>query len=293
MTIVRSDVPLSPTEIAQDAGVRPRAAAEASAWTINRSEETESAVETWLAETLPRATISIAPARSVAQNLAIDHSLVRSAKADERVDFRLWWGTDPTIVLGSSEKAAVVADLARCLEWGVGLVRRQSGGGAILETPGVLNYSLITPAPQAFWVTPIFHLAGRILVDALEELGLRAQLRGTSDIAVGDLKVSGNAMARRGGGLLVHRTLLYDLDLDLVESCLRHPPREPGYRRGRSHSAFVTSLRGLGLGVSKTDVERILVQSFFRLARDPHLFSTALSGAAAARSGADTSSESL
>jgi lipoate-protein ligase A len=41
---------------------------------------------------------------------------------------------------------------------------------------------------------------------------------------------------------LYHGTLLYDFDLPLVGKLLAMPPRQPDYRRNRSHSAFVANL---------------------------------------------------
>jgi lipoate-protein ligase A len=59
------------------------------------------------------------------------------------------------------------------------------------------------------------------------------------------LKFSGNALRVRRHGVLYHGTLLDAFDLDLVGRVLRHPPREPGYRDGRPHAAFLANL-GLG-----------------------------------------------
>jgi lipoate-protein ligase A len=70
--------------------------------------------------------------------------------------------------------------------------------------------------------------------------------RGSSDLAVsgadGERKVSGNALRVRRGAVLYHGTLLDAFDLELITRLLRHPPREPDYRAGRSHGAFLANL---------------------------------------------------
>ena len=43
--------------------------------------------------------------------------------------------------------------------------------------------------------------------------------------------------------MLYHGTLLLSMDLELVEQLLPHPPREPPYRRGRSHADFLANLQ--------------------------------------------------
>ena len=42
--------------------------------------------------------------------------------------------------------------------------------------------------------------------------------------------------------LLYHGTLLYDFPSGLVDECLKSPPRQPGYRRGRPNRSFLANL---------------------------------------------------
>jgi lipoate-protein ligase A len=86
--------------------------------------------------------------------------------------------------------------------------------------------------------------------------GVVGRPEGTSDVAVGDRKISGNAQARRWKALLVHGTLLVDFDYELAEAVLKHPPREPAYRRGRAHRDFLVTLRSLGVNVDRNSIER-------------------------------------
>jgi lipoate-protein ligase A len=66
--------------------------------------------------------------------------------------------------------------------------------------------------------------------------------RGTSDLAIGELKFSGNSVRCKRNTLLYHGTILYDFDLALIGDLLPMPPRQPDYRQGRPHEAFVTNL---------------------------------------------------
>jgi len=206
-------------------------------------------------------TVLVSPPRSVVDNLAIDEEMTKAAAGDGRWSLRLWWGTDPTVVAGSSEKPEIVADLDACERLGVEVLKRSTGGGTVLQTPDVLNYSLTGPAPVNFDVRGIFASGARILIDALARLGVEAEARGISDVAVEGRKVSGNAMAKRWGGLLLHGTLIWDIDLELLEACLRHPPREPDYRQGRGHRAFLVTLKELGVAASRADLEQALLRA--------------------------------
>ncbi|HEX2988599.1 MAG TPA: hypothetical protein VHS06_10575 [Chloroflexota bacterium] len=197
---------------------------------------------------------------TVAENVALDEEMTKAAASSGCSTLRLWWAGAPTVVIGRSEIPEVVANLDACHGLGIEVIRRATGGGTVLQMPGVLNYSITTPAPSLFDIRRTFAVGARYLIRVLAEFGLEGMQRGISDVAVGDLKVSGNAMAKRWGGLLLHGTLLYDVDLDLVETCLRHPPREPDYRAGRGHRQFITTLKALGVTASDVDLERVAAE---------------------------------
>jgi lipoate-protein ligase A len=73
-------------------------------------------------------------------------------------------------------------------------------------------------------------------------VGEAVTIEGHTDLAVGGLKFSGNAQRRKRDWLLFHGTFLLKFDLGLIEKLLLPPPRQPEYRRGRSHTKFVTQL---------------------------------------------------
>jgi lipoate-protein ligase A len=69
-----------------------------------------------------------------------------------------------------------------------------------------------------------------------------ARVEGTSDLAVGGVKFSGNAQQRKRRFFLHHGTLLCGFDLALVSKYLNAPERQPEYRRDRRHAEFVANL---------------------------------------------------
>ena len=66
--------------------------------------------------------------------------------------------------------------------------------------------------------------------------------RGTSDLAIGNQKFSGNSMRCRRRHFLYHGTILYNFPLEMISRCLKIPPWMPDYRNGREHGAFVANL---------------------------------------------------
>lgn len=128
------------------------------------------------------------------------------------------------------------------------IVRRPSGGLTVILGPGCVMWSVVAPlSPES--QPPIARLHAALLdplAAALVAAGRPVVRRGSSDLAVrvgdGERKVSGNALRVRRGAVLYHGTLLDDFDLELVSRLLRHPPREPDYRAGRHHAAFLANL---------------------------------------------------
>ncbi len=200
-------------------------------------------------------------APTVAENLAMDDAAARSAWAAGLRRLRFWWGGPPAVVMGSSERPEKVIDAEACARLGVDVLKRSTGGGTVLQTAGVLNYSLVTPAPASLDPKPVFRPGLELICAILAAFGVVGRPEGTSDVAVGDRKISGNAQARRWRAVLVHGTLLVDFDLDLADAVLKHPPREPAYRRGRSHRDFLVTLRRLGVNADRAAIESTAIEA--------------------------------
>ena len=127
----------------------------------------------------------------------------------------------------------------------VPVLRRSSGGGTVLLGTGCLLFSLVLKYERAAELREIrssyaFILGEiiRILHDAIPEV----EAVGISDLAVRGLKCSGNAQQRKRHYLLHHGTLLYAFPLQRVEEYLHLPERQPEYRQGRDHEAFLCNL---------------------------------------------------
>ena len=150
----------------------------------------------------------------------------------------------PTVVLGLQDehRRAVVGDI--CERHGVDILRRRSGGGAVVLGPGCLVYSLILrrDRPGLGSVRGSYRwILGR-LCEELSADGPRVEPAGTSDLAWDGRKVGGSAQQRKRNYLLHHGTLLYGMRRELMEQFLGQVREPPPYRNGRSHRDFVTNL---------------------------------------------------
>ncbi|GIW93088.1 MAG: lipoate--protein ligase A [Pirellulaceae bacterium] len=183
-----------------------------------------------------------------AANVALDEALLDAAEAGELEDdevLRLWESPNYLIVVGRSSCIAKEIDLEATQKKGVPILRRCSGGAAIVAGPGCLMYAVVLsynnrPQLHDLGIAHQFVL-GR-LAAAVEKQLPNVSICGTSDLAWRGRKFSGNSMRCKRHHLLYHGTILYNMDISLIESLLRMPPRQPDYRRQRTHDEFVTNV---------------------------------------------------
>ena len=181
------------------------------------------------------------------ENLALDEALLDEAEDAGRPceTLRFWEPAAPMVVVGRSSRVGQEVDRAACARLGIPILRRPSGGAAVVAGPGCLMYSLVlsyVARPALRSVDQAHRQVLNVIALALQSLGVEARCRGTSDLVVGARKFSGNSVRCRRTHLLYHGTLLYRFPLDLIATVLPMPPRTPAYREGRGHTDFVMNL---------------------------------------------------
>ncbi len=198
-----------------------------------------------------------------ALNLAIEESILHRLQAGESPSaWRFWSLERPAVVIGTGGRADREVDLPACRRDGVPVLRRCSGGGTVLQGPGVFNYAALLrfdehPGAQGGIHAAYQYVFSRVL-GALGDLGVSASFEGTSDLAVAGNKISGNSQSRKSRACLVHGTILMHADTGAMARYLPHPPTEPGYRNGRGHADFLTTLADLGCRASADDLARAI-----------------------------------
>lgn len=185
--------------------------------------------------------------KTPAENLACDEALLDLAEEGlVHETLRFWESSEYFVVLGCANPFRTEAHADICKKNRMSILRRPSGGGAVLQGPGCLNYSLILPfhnAPPIRSITDANYYILERHRTALEGLlQEKVRVEGITDLAVRNLKFSGNAQRRKRNFLLFHGTFLLNFDLELIEKFLPPPSRQPPYRGHRSHRYFLTNL---------------------------------------------------
>jgi lipoate-protein ligase A len=206
-----------------------------------------------------------------ARNMAADVALLESVGAGLSVPvLRLYAWSPPCLSLGYGQRVSD-ADRGRLTALGWGIVRRPTGGRAILHTDE-LTYSVALPADHplaAGSVVESYRRLSAALMAALDRLGAapRAEPKQTDDthpegpvcfevpshyeITIGGRKLVGSAQVRRSGGLLQHGSLPLTGDLARICDGLAYDSEaEREASRQMVHQRALTLAEALGQAVS-------------------------------------------
>lgn len=195
-----------------------------------------------------------------AENLALDEALLEAAEEGALEDevLRLWEPKTPLVVVGRSSRVRDEVDLAACEAARMPVLRRASGGAAIVTGPGCLMYALVLRYQAGLRLLDEIHrhVLGTI-ANAMRPLAAPVECAGTSDLAINGRKFSGNSVRCKRSHFLYHGTLLYAFDLPSISRFLTLPARQPQYRQRREHQDFVTNLN-----VQAADLKAALAEEF-------------------------------
>jgi lipoate-protein ligase A len=183
---------------------------------------------------------------TIPEDLALDEALLLAAEEDGAGPLlRLWEPTTYAVILGASGRLDDEVRRDACRADGVGVHRRASGGGTVVLGPGVVNVAVVLPLdldPRLAAVESAQVLVLERFAAGLRAIGLPVTVRGSGDLTVAGRKVAGSAQRRLRRHVLIHATLLNGLDLPRIARYLAEPRRQPSYREGREHAAFVANL---------------------------------------------------
>jgi len=165
-------------------------------------------------------------------------------ESDKDFDYMVWQPDQKYLVLGRSNEAvkSLVAENVDADK--VQVLKRPSGGEAVLLSPNMLVIALKIPLSMVMnKAHDTFVIANDIIKAALIKEGVsNITSRGISDICIGNQKILGSAIFKTPHSVFYHAVLNISEDVSLIDRYLQHPKREPKYRKGRNHLAFISSL---------------------------------------------------
>ncbi|MFV0373374.1 lipoate--protein ligase family protein [Microbacterium sp.] len=159
-------------------------------------------------------------------NLALDEVLTTRVGGGVREPtLRIWEWDTSAVVIGSFQSYRNEVDPDGATRHGFDVVRRISGGGAMLmAADAIITYSLYVPASLVAGMSfaDSYAFLDDWVLQALRSLGIEAVYQPLNDIASPHGKIGGAAQKRlANGGVLHHATLAYDMDGQVMTEVLR------------------------------------------------------------------------
>lgn len=197
------------------------------------------------------------------EHVALDQVLTEEVGAGRRpATLRLWEWEETAVVLGSFQSVKNEVDQENLDKYGVQLVRRITGGGAMfMEAGSVVTYSLYVPSDLVHGMSfaESYAFLDSWVLDALHGLGINARYEPLNDIASPSGKIGGAAQKRLGSGAVLHHaTLSYDIDGDRMTEVLRIGREKLSDKGTQSANKRVSPLR------SQTGMERSAIIEHFK-----------------------------
>lgn len=154
---------------------------------------------------------------AAAWNMAVDEVLMNSV-SDVPV-LRLYGWKPAAVSIGYFQSMEEEVDIKKCNHFGIDVVRRMTGGGAVFHD-SELTYSFIARNyPQS--IIESYKIICDAIVVSINKLGFDAKFSPLNDVVINDKKVSGNAQTRKKGVLLQHGTILLNADVERMFSVLK------------------------------------------------------------------------
>ena len=209
------------------------------------------------------------PAVSPRLHLALDEVLAtRVGEGRRKPTLRFWEWEESAVVIGSFQSVRNEVDPDGASRHGFDVVRRISGGGAMMMEKGnVVTYSLYVPAElvQGMSFADSYAFLDDWVLQGLRSLGIDATYQPLNDIASPAGKIGGAAQKRLGsGGVLHHVTMAYDLDNEKMLEVLRIGREKISDKGIASAAKRVDPLRSQ-TGLARAEIIERLKQTFTEL----------------------------
>jgi len=175
--------------------------------------------------------------------MALDEAILEAVRTDQAPPTLRFYAWNPSCLSLGYAQSVDDADRGAIEELGWDLVRRPTGGKAILHTDEI-TYSISAPADHPLFeggVLPSYERISLALIAGLERIGLKPELNatespdpsngnpvcfqnpGTFEITVAGKKLVGSAQLRRSGGVLQHGSLPLRGELGRICLALSYP----------------------------------------------------------------------
>ncbi|MBI5141992.1 MAG: lipoate--protein ligase family protein [Nitrospirae bacterium] len=216
--------------------------------------------------------------------MAVDEALAHSTRTGISPPvLRLYRWDRPTLSLGYFQKIDAEVNRAYCAEHGIPIVRRLTGGRAILHQTDELTYSFTAPFTQPEFASGLkesyLAISGALMI-ALRSLGIPAEMAppprtsrpdrnpvcfqslSLAEAAVDGRKIIGSAQKRWPDGLMQHGSIPMTIDTGTLYNSLAFESDEARNRAMAAAGCKMSGLMALNGNVTNEALTAAIAQGF-------------------------------
>ncbi|MGZ3649093.1 MAG: lipoate--protein ligase family protein [Syntrophales bacterium] len=218
------------------------------------------------------------------ENMAIDEAIFReNQRTDSPPTLRFYSWSPPSVSLGYFQAAREEVNVEACRRYSVDIVRRPTGGKAVLHEND-LTYAVITSEHNPLFPPDIlgtYKVISSCIAEGLSELGIEAEMEGSGrsyqdnplkaacfsspsryELLAKRKKICGSAQLRSRGICLQHGSIL--VDFDPVKTCAILLPEESerGWQIEKLRGSMTSIYEQIGASVSMENICHVMKKGF-------------------------------
>jgi len=159
------------------------------------------------------------------KNMAVDEALLIAVERNIAPNTVRFWRNLNAVVIGRSQSLEAEVSLEACERYGTSVVRRFTGGGAVYQDHGNLNWTIVSrrdhPLAKVKGILEVFKAFSSPILEGIKILGIKAEFKPPNSIFINDKKISGMAAYIKRESILCHGTLLVNTNLNILTSVLK------------------------------------------------------------------------
>ncbi len=190
-------------------------------------------------------------------NIAAEYQLFLEAKNDT---YLFLWQNSPAVIFGRNQNIFAEADTEYLKENNISPVRRFSGGGAVFQDLGNVNFTFITKEKNADTQKYL-----SVIKKAVASFNVNCDFSGRNDLLCEGKKFSGHAYYTNDDNYLYHGTIMINVNLDMLSKVLTPSVLKLNSKGIDSVRSRVVNLSQINKDITTTKIKKAIIEAFIEV----------------------------
>ncbi|MBK5201475.1 MAG: lipoate--protein ligase [Spirochaetaceae bacterium] len=187
-------------------------------------------------------------------NVAAEYQLLLEAQEDTNL---FLWQNSPSVIFGRNQNIFAEVDIEYLKNNNIYPVRRFSGGGAVFQDFGNVNFTFITKEKNADSQKYL-----SVIKKALSHFNVNCDFSGRNDLLCDGKKFSGHAYYTNDDNYLYHGTIMVDVNLEVLSRVLKPSFLKLNSKGINSVISRVINLSEVNNNITRENIKEALIKAF-------------------------------